>query len=229
MKPEKAHTTDSNLVLDTTTRSTINRGTHRLWLVATSLAFLLFATAGGALADSPKHRDRDHKSRSPIKRIFDHHRDHAKKLRHKAQDHRDHLRGKTPQQRYRHYEKRHPSERHHDYQRRDYSYRHHRPYYNGPRHDGRYDYREHSYGYRGHRYFAIPRVLVDADLHLYNSYHHSRVYYAPHKHYHVIYRFPVYVDYGVEYRPYAYCEDKFFAVGSFGPDGGVHFDLNIRF
>jgi hypothetical protein len=41
------------------------------------------------------------------------------------------------------------------------------------------------------------------------------VYYEDHGHYHTVYRFP----YEDTYRPYAYCEGSYFAVGTFNSYG----------
>lgn len=41
-------------------------------------------------------------------------------------------------------------------------------------------------------------------------------YYGPHRHNHVIYNFPVYIDNNVYYRPYTYCNDRLYGSYSFG-------------
>jgi len=41
----------------------------------------------------------------------------------------------------------------------------------------------------------------------------GEVYNRPHHHYHAAYRFPVYVNGGVVYRPYYYCHDRLFEYG----------------
>ena len=51
---------------------------------------------------------------------------------------------------------------------------------------------------------------------------------SAHRHYHEVYRFPVYSDYGVEYYPYAYCEGNFFGRGTFR-NGRAVFDIHIGF
>jgi len=61
----------------------------------------------------------------------------------------------------------------------------------------------------------VPRgIAIDARGY-YSPYLAGRVYYAPQHHYHVTYRFPVFVDGAVVYRPYDYCGDRLFVAGSF--------------
>lgn len=117
-----------------------------------------------------------------------------------------------------------PSYRYNDRHRRDH-------YYDGRygRHDGHTShYRRYGrHGYRGHR-FEVPRVIVHTDVHLYEPYYYGRSYYHDHSHYHTIYRFPVYVEGHLEYRPYAYCDGSYFAVGIF-TDHGPDFSISIHF
>ena len=47
----------------------------------------------------------------------------------------------------------------------------------------------------------------------------GRSYYAPHRHHHVTYSFPVWVDGAVVYRPYVYCDDVLFS------PAGARFEL----
>ncbi len=71
-------------------------------------------------------------------------------------------------------------------------------------------------------------MILHELLHHYSSYRHGRSYHAQHRHYHEIYRFPVYTDYGVEYYPHAYCEGNFFGRGVFR-NGRADFDVHITF
>src|SRR5262245_35717569 len=52
---------------------------------------------------------------------------------------------------------------------------------------------------------VIPRVIAVARPSPYRTYYDRRVWYAPHRHAHVVYRFPVAASVGVVLRPYTYC------------------------
>ncbi len=120
----------------------------------------------------------------------------------------------------------HRYDRHrYDRHRRDHRYERHR--YDRYRHRHYEPYRYRSNPYRS-RAFTIPRVIAHGARHHYQSYHHGRVYHAAHRHYHQVYRFPVYVDYRVVYYPYAYCEGSYFGRGVFR-DGRPVFDIHISF
>jgi hypothetical protein len=78
-------------------------------------------------------------------------------------------------------------------------------------------YRDHDrYAYRDHRpyrsvvreRFVVPHRLRHVDT--YDRYYSGRVYFAPHRHVHLVYAFPVYTPYGVEYDPYYYCGDDLY-------------------
>ena len=98
--------------------------------------------------------------------------------------------------------------------------------------DGHYE--GHSNG-PAHGYAAfptVPRSIVVRERGYYQPYYSGRVFYAPHHHYHVAYRFPVYVGGSVVYQPYYYCGDSLFVGGAvtlphlafginFGSPGGV--------
>ncbi len=71
-------------------------------------------------------------------------------------------------------------------------------------------------------------MILHELLHTYSSYRHGRQYHAQHRHYHEIYRFPVYTGVGVEYYPYAYCEGNFYGRGIFR-NGRAAFDVHINF
>lgn len=57
---------------------------------------------------------------------------------------------------------------------------------------------------------APPVVL--RDVRAYAPYRAATVWYAPHRHRHVVYRFPVATRYGVVYEPYAYCDGHRYGV-----------------
>lgn len=63
----------------------------------------------------------------------------------------------------------------------------------------------------------IPLHLERQLRHDLGLYHHSRVYYGPHGHYHEVYHFPVHVGGRLVYRPYAYCGGHLVFVGGPGP------------
>ncbi len=83
----------------------------------------------------------------------------------------------------------------------------------------------HGHGH-GHSGFVVPKAIHPHHAKLYKPYFHSNVYYAPHRHHHAIYYFPVY-SYGVPvYQPYAYCGSEVYASGylAFGsPRFGLYF------
>lgn len=90
----------------------------------------------------------------------------------------------------------------------------------------RHHERHHQRGYASHRRFVVPRSIHTYRVRSYRPYYYGRVYYAPHRHYHTLYSFPVY-GYGEPiYYPYAYCGDSLFARGVFTA-GGPHFSINL--
>lgn len=127
---------------------------------------------------------------------------------------------------------RHHGNRHHHYDRHRGNGRHHD---HGRHHDydRRYGY-ERNRGYDRHRYdsdrryFTVPRSISSHHRHYYEDYYYGRAYYRDHRHYHAIYRFPVFVEGHLDYRPYAYCDGNYFATGYFGIDG-PHFSIHIGF
>jgi hypothetical protein len=81
-------------------------------------------------------------------------------------------------------------------------------------------------------YPAVPRVIRVDQRAYYQPYYSGRTWYAPHHHYHTVYRFPVWVGGSVVYRPYDYCGNSVFVSGAvtlphlafginFGSPGGV--------
>ena len=65
--------------------------------------------------------------------------------------------------------------------------------------------------------FVVPSYIPAPRVVEYQPYVVQRAWYRPHNHRHVVYRFPVYTDFGVVYRPYTYCGDHIFS-----PDHDVH-------
>jgi hypothetical protein len=85
----------------------------------------------------------------------------------------------------------------------------------------------------GH-YQRVPRRFVAKHRRAYRQHYRGRVYHRSHRHYHEVYRFPVYVSGRVSYQPYAYCGDQVYyerpaplprlAFGlSFSEPGGFYF------
>jgi hypothetical protein len=112
--------------------------------------------------------------------------------------------------------RRHRSSRHHDHHRHHDHYRHrdHR------RHHDHGHHRRYDYGHRRHHnHFSIPRILSRALRHELRHYFYGDHYYAPHRHHHTIYRFPYYEGSRLTYRPYAYCEGRYYGVGRFSDHG----------
>ena len=63
----------------------------------------------------------------------------------------------------------------------------------------------------------------------YDDYFHGSVYFAPHRHRHSVYQFPVRVDGYWTYRPSYYCEGELFhGHGSIGYDGR-RFSIRLGF
>lgn len=77
---------------------------------------------------------------------------------------------------------------------------------------------------RGHRpVFVVPSYIPARHVVEYQPYFVARSWYRPHRHRHVVYRFPVYTDFGMVYRPYTYCGDHvFYGDGFRGYDDDVH-------
>lgn len=60
------------------------------------------------------------------------------------------------------------------------------------------------------RHFAVPRHIVHHDVYRYDPYYAGSAYFAPHRHAHVVYAFPVYTAYDVSYEPHYYCDDELY-------------------
>lgn len=59
-------------------------------------------------------------------------------------------------------------------------------------------------------HFAVPQQIRVSHARELYPYHRSNVYYAPHRHVHAVYDFPVRVSGGWVYQPYAYCGHDLF-------------------
>ena len=64
-----------------------------------------------------------------------------------------------------------------------------------------------------HAHSRVPRVIAVGHRGSYRPYFTGRSYYAPHRHYHAAYRFPVYLNGAVVHRSYPYCGDHLFVSG----------------
>lgn len=203
------------------TQTPVHRRIRRRMMVPAVSAVLLLAGAGTALADGDSDR-------------------RYRRAEHRYDDHRGHRHGSScdidrrGHRRHHRYDRHRGHRRHHRYDNsHGYRDRHRRHTYDRYRRydrPRRYHYRDHGYrhydhGYgHGHRRFSIPRLIARELAHELAHYFIGRLYYADHRHHHTIYRFPHYDDHGaVSYRPYAYCEGKYFAVGTYR-HGDPYFD-----
>lgn len=75
----------------------------------------------------------------------------------------------------------------------------------------------------------VPRRIHRHHYHDYRPYFRGSVFYAPHRHHHRVYAFPVYVDGYLAYPLHTYCGDAYFP-GHYGHGGGRgHFGLHFNF
>ena len=75
----------------------------------------------------------------------------------------------------------------------------------------------------------VPNHLYRRDYGSYDRYYRGSTYYAPHRHSHRIYLFPVIVDgYYTEYQPYAYCGEAYYPDHYRGGSRG-HLGLHFNF
>jgi len=72
--------------------------------------------------------------------------------------------------------------------------------------------RAEAHGHDKH-YKKVPRVIVSAQRGYYSPYFDARVYYAPHRHHHARYLFPVFLNGAVVYQPYLYCGSNLLVSG----------------
>ena len=102
------------------------------------------------------------------------------------------------------------------------------------RHDQRrdarygYDYRIVD-GYKNRsRQFRIPNRIMFRSGMDYRPYFYGERFHRGHGHMHMVYRFPVYTDYGVRYRAVSYCEGDYYRTGQFVYNG-PRLGFSIRF
>ena len=84
------------------------------------------------------------------------------------------------------------------------------------------DDRNHDY-----RFVDVPRHMHAHHRHEFRHAYAGRTYYGPHRHHHVIYRYPVVVGGVVTYRPYSYCNDELWVTG-YAPLPRVVIGFNVR-
>lgn len=108
--------------------------------------------------------------------------------------------------------------------------RHHR---HGHRHIGHHDHRSHHvlvprYHRRVDLEFRVPARIHRREIDLYRPYFRSRTYYAPHRHDHLVYDFPVRTRRGYVYSPHRYCDGRLFTGGRIEFHGRrVHFGIDF--
>ena len=93
---------------------------------------------------------------------------------------------------------------------------HHKRYDSHARHHVRHDFpvyyrdarvRPHRvFAPRAHLRFDIPARIHRGDFDRYRPYFQGSLYFAPHRHSHVLYSFPVYGEFGMRYEDRYYCE-----------------------
>lgn len=69
-----------------------------------------------------------------------------------------------------------------------------------------------AHGHYKH-YKSVPRIIASAQRGYYSPYFDGRVYYAPHRHHHARYLFPVFLNGAVVYQPYFYCDSHLLVSG----------------
>src|SRR4029453_17844302 len=66
------------------------------------------------------------------------------------------------------------------------------------------------------RVLEVPRTIHRGHVGAFRSFYRGNTYYAPHHHYHAVYRYPAYGIGGrVSYRPYYYCNNSLFITGGY--------------
>lgn len=158
--------------------------------------FTLGLTMQATAAEAGNKRERDHHE----KRYK--HSQYSKHNKHNKHDQRSH-----------HYER----ADHHRYKKVE---RHHVAYQSGYRYEARYSGPSYRYtSHRRHNRFVIPTYISVSYAHDYQPYYYGDRYYRPHGHIHQVYRFPVYSDYGVDYRAVTYCNGSHYRSGQFVYNG----------
>ena len=81
--------------------------------------------------------------------------------------------------------------------------KHHRVVQHGPAHHAHVGHHPKRIHFRGR--FAVPARIGHAHVEHYRPYYQGRAYYAPHRHHHTVYDFPVRIRSGYVVRPHYYC------------------------
>jgi hypothetical protein len=101
----------------------------------------------------------------------------------------------------------------------EYDDRHSRRHFHGrscghDEHDHyRHEHRGTGHGrrvYRAPARFIVPTVIRPAAVGVYEPYYRGEAWYAPHRHDHDVYYFPVAVEHGYVYEPHFYCRGGLF-------------------
>lgn len=93
----------------------------------------------------------------------------------------------------------------------------------------------HAHHHHGHHvsrpYVIVPQRIHRAQVAVYEPYYWGRVYHRPHRHYHVLYRFPVYTPFGLAYELHPYCGGRLFVAGHHGyiDYAGPRFHIAVDF
>ena len=85
-----------------------------------------------------------------------------------------------------------------------------------------------GYRSRGGGSFRAPRRIRQRQRHEYRRFYRGSVYYAPHRHRHSVYGFPVYSRIGLSYPSHFYCGSRLFVGGSIG-FYGPRFGFQVNF
>ncbi|HEV8376649.1 MAG TPA: hypothetical protein VGR38_10520 [Candidatus Polarisedimenticolia bacterium] len=70
----------------------------------------------------------------------------------------------------------------------------------------------------------VPHRMYFSSRASYRPYYSGRVYFRPHHHYHLAYRFPIYVGGSVVYRPSYYCGEHLYLSGGASYQSGDYYD-----
>ena len=95
------------------------------------------------------------------------------------------------------------------------------------RHHGHAPYHSYRVVPRG-TFFVVPPRIHARYAYRYDPYLVGPVYYRPHRHHRLLYRFPVRTAVGVVFEPYSYCDDGLF-VNGYVSLGGPRFHVSAGF
>lgn len=82
--------------------------------------------------------------------------------------------------------------------------------------------------HRRHFRFEVPTRIHRHDIPVYQSYHHGRAWFRPHRHSHTVYSFPVFTSSGWIYQPHSYCEGVLYT-GAHVSYHGKHVSFSVGF